>query len=86
MAIKNGVGMLFECKAWEKSCLSFEKEKIALLNIWRINTSMQLLFAWRMNGEGWFFIKPEELSETNMAFVVTKKRALEINRRLEHII
>lgn len=86
MAIKNGNGMLFECKAWEKSSLSFEKDKIALLNTWKTNTNMQLLFAWRMNGNGWFFITPEELSETEMAFVITKRRALEINRRLEHII
>ena len=86
IAIKDGKGVIFECKAWEKSSLAFEKDKINMLTEWERNTQMQLFFAWRMNGKGWYFVKQQELRETEMSFVVTKRRAMEINRNIHQIL
>jgi Holliday junction resolvase len=86
VAIKNGKGLAFECKAWEKSSLSIEPEKFESLCEWERNTGMQTFIAWRMNGESWFFIRLDEMKKTEKNYTVGKKLALSINRRLESII
>jgi Holliday junction resolvase len=85
-AIKNGKGLAFECKAWERSSLSIEPEKFESLREWERNTGMQTFIAWRMNGESWFFIKLDEMKRTEKNYTVGKKQALSINRRLESIV
>ena len=57
IAIKHGKGLAFECKAWDRSSLSIEPEKFDVLCEWERNTCMDTFVAWRMNGQGWFFIK-----------------------------
>ena len=86
IAIKNGQGMAFECKAWEKSSISIEAEKFDSLQEWERNSGMQTFIAWRMNGESWFFIKLAEMKKTEKNYTVTKRTAQAIARRLESII
>jgi Holliday junction resolvase len=43
---------------------------------------MDTMIAWRMNGKGWFFIKLDEMKKTDKSYSVTKRVALEINRRI----
>ncbi len=85
IAIKDGKGLAFECKAWQSN-LSIEKEKVSMLKGWRDNTRMQTMIAWRVNGKGWLFISLDELSETGKNFTVTMKRAGQIGRKIEHIL
>src|SRR5271157_1720812 len=40
VAIKNGKGLAFECKAWERSSLSIEAEKYDALLEWERNSGM----------------------------------------------
>lgn len=86
IAMKNGKGLAFECKAWESSSLSIENDRFQGLIEWQQNTGMDTFIAWRMNGSGWFFIKLEEMKVNDKARTITKKIALEINRRNESII
>ena len=86
VAIKNGKGLAFECKAWEKSSLSIEAEKYEALREWEKNSGMQTFIAWRMSGESWFFIKLDEMKKTPKNYTVGKKLAFSINRKLESII
>ncbi len=86
IAFRNGTGLAFECKAWEKSSLSIEVEKIEKLRQWRSNTKMHTFIAWRMNGNGWFFISLEELNRTDRYYTVTRKNAISINRKVEDIM
>ncbi len=86
IAIKEGNGLAFECKAWEKSNIAIETEKIGMLMEWERNTHMQTFIAWRMNGEGWFFIKLNEMSKAEKSYVITRKNAVTIARRFENII
>ena len=75
-----------ECKAWDKTSLSLEKGQIDDLRKWEENTGMTTLIAWRSSREGWYFIYLDELSEQPKSYTVTKKRAQELNRRIEHLI
>lgn len=86
IAIKEGDGLAFECKAWEKSNVAIEIEKIEMLMEWERNTHMHTFIAWRMNGEGWFFIKLNEMSKAEKNYVITRKNAVAIARRFENII
>lgn len=84
IAIKEGRGFAFECKAWATNLL-IEPERLDSLRIWEKNTGMQTFIAWRINNNGWFFIKLDELLKNGKNYTMTKKKAFEINRRFEEI-
>ncbi len=86
IAFRAGRGLAFECKAWNGTSIAIPIEKVASLKEWESNTGMDTFIAWRLNGEGWFFIKIGELSKAQTNYTVTKRRAYEINRRLNEII
>lgn len=86
LAVREGRGFAFECKAWERSSLAIEKEKFDSLLEWERNTGMGTYIAWRMNGQGWFFIKLGEMRVNEKSVTVTKKEALSISRGLEAIL
>lgn len=86
IAIKGSSLLAFECKAWDRSSVAIESDRYANLLHWERNTGMSTFIAWRMSGEGWFFIKTGEMSENRKSWSITKKNALQINRRIESII
>ncbi|MGC8538803.1 MAG: Holliday junction resolvase Hjc [Candidatus Micrarchaeia archaeon] len=86
IAIKNGKGYSFECKAWDKGRIGIEIEKFEMLKEWERNTAMQTFIAWRMSGKGWFFMKLDELVKGDKDYSITMRRALEINRVLDSIV
>jgi Holliday junction resolvase len=47
---------------------------------------MDTYMAWRMSGDGWYFIKLEEMTKTEKNYTVTKKTAFKIGRKLEALI
>ncbi len=86
VAVKEGKGYVFECKAWERGSLSIDHEKWESLRLWRDNAMMDTYMAWRMNGQGWYFIKLDEMTKTEKSYTITKKTAIKIDRRLEHLL
>jgi Holliday junction resolvase len=86
LVFKNGRGLAFECKAWNNTSLSLPKEKLTALKSWQQNTNIPTYVAWRMNRTGWFFIKPEEFSESEKNYTLTSKIAIRINRRLSALV
>jgi len=86
VAVKAGKGFVFECKAWDRGSLSIDHEKFESLRQWRDNALMDTYMAWRMNGQGWYFIKLEEMTRTAKNYTVTRKTALGIGRRLDDLI
>ena len=86
IAFKEGTGLAFECKAWNKTSISIEVEKIEKLKQWESNTRMHTFIAWRMNGSGWFFISLDEMNRTSDYYTVTRKNALSINRKVDDIL
>lgn len=86
IAVKEGRGMAFECKAWDRESLAIENDRFDGLVRWQRNTGMDTFVAWRMNSNGWFFIKLEEMKNNNKSKTISKKTAIEINRRIESIM
>lgn len=86
VAIKKERGLAFECKAWDRSSLAIEPEKYEALLGWEKNTGMDTFIAWRMNGQGWFFIKLGEMNKNGKSYSVTRKQALGIGRNLETLL
>jgi Holliday junction resolvase len=86
IAIKHGKGLAFECKAWDRSSLSIEPEKYDVLCEWERNTGMDTFIAWRMNGQGWLFIKLAEMNRCDKSYTVTKTQAFQIGRKIEALL
>lgn len=86
IAVRDGDGLAFECKAWEKSNITFERGKIDVLKRWQANTRMRTFIGWRTNGQGWLFIKLEELAPTGKGYIITRKSALAIGRKFDEIV
>ena len=85
IAIRAGRGMVFECKAWDRGSLSIDHEKFESLRSWRDRALMDTYVAWRMNGQGWYFVKLDEMTRTEKSYTVTRKTAMRIGRRMESI-
>ncbi|MCL5262532.1 MAG: Holliday junction resolvase Hjc [Candidatus Marsarchaeota archaeon] len=79
-------GLAFECKAWDRTSLAIEADKVEVLRKWELDTGMEFYIAWRMNGKGWFFITLQELNKAGKNYTVTQRSALSINRRIEHLL
>lgn len=86
ISYKNGKGFAFECKTWDRTSLSIDVDKFALLLEWERNTAMETFIAWRVKREGWFFLKLSELEQNEMSYTVTMRKAREINRRFDSIV
>lgn len=86
IALRNGKGIAFECKAWDSGNLSIENVRFQGLMEWQSNTGMDTFIAWRMNGSGWLFIRLEEMKSNPKTRTISKKSAIEIDRRLESIL
>ncbi len=86
IAIKDGKGLAFECKAWNSTSISIDPEKYQSLFTWMTNTKMDTFIAWRMNGEGWFFIKLAEMPKAEKNYTITMKDAKRLDRRIDEII
>lgn len=86
IAMKDGKGFAFECKAWESSSLSIEKERFEGLLEWERNTHMDTFVAWRMSNSGWYFIRLNEMKDNSKTRTITKGTAIGINRRIGAIV
>ncbi len=86
IAVKKGKGLAFECKAWEKTNITFEREKINVLKAWEENTMMETFVGWRSNGYGWLFVKLGELAPTGKGYIITRRNALSIGRGFEGML
>jgi len=82
IAVKNGKVYAFECKFWDRSNLSLEKDKILYLK--EIQKQGVISFvAWKIPRLGWFLIEPKEFKEQKKNYSISKDRVLQINRNLE---
>jgi len=82
VAIKNNKVFAFECKFWDRSNLSLEKDKIHYLK--EIQKQGVISFvAWKIPRLGWFLIEPKEFEEQKKNYSISKKKVLEMNRSLD---
>ncbi len=86
IAVKDGRGLAFECKAWDRGSVAIEKEKYDSLVEWQRNSKMETYLAWRMSNMGWYFIRLEEMRSNEKSWSVTRSDAVAISRRIESLI
>jgi Holliday junction resolvase len=86
LALKDGVCLSFECKAWDRTSISLDEEHYMKLVEWERNSGSRTYVAWRMSGEEWLFVSIGEFTKRERNYSVTKKEAFMINRRFEEIV
>ena len=86
IAVKDGRGLAFECKAWDRGSVAIEKEKYDSLVEWQRNSKMDTYIAWRMSNMGWYFIRLEEMRSNEKSWSVTRSDALAKSRRIESLV
>lgn len=85
LAIRKGMCIAIECKAWDRGSLSLDFDQFDKLLEWEANTQFPTFVAWRMNNKGWFFIKLSEFTKNEHSYTVTMKKTIEVGRLLEHV-
>jgi Holliday junction resolvase len=86
LVFRKGFQYAFECKAWESSSLSIEKEKFKALKEWERNTGITTFIAWRISRVGWRFVYLDELEENPKSYSITMSKTLAIDRGLEKLL
>jgi Holliday junction resolvase len=86
IAMKKGVCLSIECKAWDRGSLSLEPDQYQKLVDWERNTDGLTFVAWRINNRGWYFIRLDEFSRGDRNYNVTMRRTFEINRDLRAVL
>jgi len=86
LAFKQGKQYAIECKAWESTSLSFEKEKVAGMKRWEEVTGITYLVGWRVSREGWFIFPVHLLEEKGKTFTITLSKAKLAGRKPEELV
>jgi Holliday junction resolvase len=86
IAMKKGICLSFECKAWDRGSLSLEPDQYEKLVEWEGNTDGHTFVAWRIKSRGWLFIRLDEFTKGERNYNVTMKHAIEINRDIDSIL
>ena len=86
LVFKKGVQYAFECKAWNKDYLSIEKEKVKRLIKWEKTTGITTMIAWKIPYDGWFFVYPQEMSNSAKYCSISKNKIKQINRVFDNLV
>ncbi|MCS7109184.1 MAG: Holliday junction resolvase Hjc [Candidatus Micrarchaeota archaeon] len=86
LMFKRGKQYAMECKAWNSDRIAIDHEKFDALMRWEENTGITTLIAWKMPYDGWYFAYLPELERNEKSYSITKKKMMEINRKIEDII
>ncbi len=86
LAGKNKQVLAIECKTTKNECQYLTKEEVADLKEFAKITGAEPYIAVRFAREEWAFLHPNELDVTVSQFVVSKKLALEIGKKIDEVI
>ncbi|MEM4634006.1 MAG: Holliday junction resolvase Hjc [Candidatus Anstonellaceae archaeon] len=86
LAFKGGKQYAIECKAWNSSSLSFDKQKVASMKAWEETTGITYLIGWRLQREGWLFFPVHILDEQAKNFTITLSKAKLAGKKLEELL
>lgn len=86
LAFRAGRQYAIECKSWDSSSLSFEKEKVAGMKAWEETTGITYMVGWRVSREGWFIFPVHMLEEQGKTFTITLSKAKLIGRKPEELV
>jgi Holliday junction resolvase len=76
IAMKPGLQLAIECKAWSKSYLSIANAQMDELHKWSEMAGAELYIAWKIPRKGWRFLKPSQFSRGSKGYNISVKKAL----------
>ena len=76
VALKPGLQIAIECKAWSKAYLSVSVLQMQELSMWSKMAGAELYVAWKIPRKGWRFLKPNQFNKTDKAYNISRKHAL----------
>ncbi len=75
LALYQGRVLAFECKAWGNSSISIPVPKMQELLDWCQRAGAEPVIAWKYPRQGWFFLKPTDLSASDKHYSITLRHA-----------
>ncbi len=76
IAMKPGLQLAIECKAWSKPYLSIALAQMDELHNWSRMAGAELYIAWKIPHKGWRFLKPRQFSKGEKGYNISRKHAL----------
>lgn len=76
VALKPGMQIAIECKAWNKPYLNILNAQMDELQEWGKLAGAELYVAWKIPRKGWRFLKPEQFSRSAKSYNISIKNAL----------
>lgn len=86
LASKNNRLLAIECKTTKNDCQYLTKEEIDDLKTYAKITGAEPYIAVRFAREEWRFLQPDALDVTISQFVISKKLALEVGKRIDEVV
>jgi Holliday junction resolvase len=86
LAFRRGKQYAIECKAWDKTSLGFDKERVKQMKNWEEITGITYLVGWRVSREGWFLFPVHLLEEQKKTFTITLSKAKLAGRKPEELV
>jgi Holliday junction resolvase len=76
VAMKPGLQLAIECKAWSKAYLSISNAQMAELRSWAKKAGTDFYVAWKIPRKGWRFLKPMQFNKGKKGYNISMKKAL----------
>jgi len=76
IALKPGMQLAIECKAWNKAYLSISNAQMAELKQWSEMAGSELYVAWKIPRKGWRFLREEQFNKGTKGYNISLKKAL----------
>ncbi|HIH19190.1 TPA: hypothetical protein HA225_04385 [Candidatus Micrarchaeota archaeon] len=86
LAFRKGRQYAVECKSWDRTSLSFEKEKVAQMKNWEEVTGITYYVGWRVSREGWHIFPVHLLEEKGKSYTITLEKARLAGRKPEELV
>lgn len=86
IAIKKGLILAFECKAWDSTSLSISKEQFEGDVNWCEKAGARFIVGWKIPREGWWCLKPSDFRFLGKNYVTTKTEAQKQGLLLEDFL
>jgi Holliday junction resolvase len=86
VAMRPGLQLAIECKAWDKPYLSLAHAQMSELREWSRMAGAELYIAWKIPRKGWCFLKPRQFKKGGAGYNISRRRALARGVALDDIV
>ena len=86
IALKGQRRFGFECKAWNSKYLHLDRQQMEELVEWGRIAHTEMFIAWKVPLKGWLFLRPEQFNKTEKNYIISRKNAFKVAKKLEVIL